>query len=169
MKKKNFIKKNNIHFNIKFFYYHCFSLYIRKKTKKLLILIFKRYTNAKKNLKKIYKPNPNNINIIPALLYDKIFSAKYNSYQRIIQNVLIFIKKNNKNLPIGINKYLKNFTCGLEIKYLYLHYFNNLYCKKKKYFTVSIEVFKSFLFYNKFSRNDILILTKKMIFFTTGH
>nr|UXY88379.1 hypothetical protein Cry52Nrm3_p018 [Cryptomonas curvata] len=163
-----FFKKKNVNFKIKFFYYHCFFLHITRKIKRLLILNAEKYTKLKKNLKKIYNPISNIINIIPVLFYDKIFSVKCNMYQRILNHVVIFLKKKNQLLSLIVNKNLKNFTFVQDIKYLYLIYFNKLNYKKKKDFIVSKELFKNFLYNNNFFRNDLLILTKKIIFFTTG-
>ena len=163
-----FIKKKNLHFKIKFFYYHCFFLYLTRKIKRLLVHNTKEYTKQKKNLKKIYNPISFIINIIPVLFYEKVFNVKCNLYQRILQYVVIFFKKNNKTLPLIVNKNLKYFTFEPNIKYLYLNYFNELNCKKKKNFIINKELFKKFLYNNNFSRNDLLILTKKIIFFTTG-
>ena len=155
-----------LNFKIKNFSCYYIFLFILRKNKNSLLLNSKNFVKIKTPNLKIWKNKLNKSTNSFSLIGNKNLISNINFFLDTT-SFIFFLKRDKKNILLVL-KNIRNNIFYIKIKNFYSIYFDRFYFKEKNLFNITNLSFKSFLYLNKFFKHDLLILIKKIIFFTTG-
>ena len=152
---------------IKNFYYYCLFRYTLRKVEKTFCLDGKKYLIKRKLSIKRWKVNLNKILELLYLIYKKKTSLTLNkNVNRLKCKSIYFAKKNLRPFLFVLKNFIQ-FITFFRNKNLYSIYFSNFYFKEKNFFIITKASYKCYLCCNKYYKNDLFNVIKKIVFFTT--